>query len=245
MLVKKLSIITLFILSIIPVNSYSEDFIQWQTTNIQYLRGWNYEFGNRQRSIITFEHANGWKYGDFYMFADFTRPDDGDERNAYAEFSPRFSLSKITEKDFSNDFIKDVLVTTTIEKVKNTGTRYLYGFAVDLKIPGFKYFKSNHYIRDDDQLDGETWQVTLAWNYPFEIANTNFLIEGFADFFGGEENKRPGQLVVPRFLVDVGDLAGVKEKKYWAGIELQHWHNKFGVDGKSETVPQLQFKYVF
>ena len=237
----------LLFLTIIPTNSYSQskDFIQWHSSNIQYLRGWDYELGEKQRTIITFEHANKWKFGDFYMFIDGTGPDDGGNKNLYAEFSPRFSLSKLSGYNFSNDFISDISISTTIEKTKNTGIRYLYGGAIDVKIHGFKYFKNNFYIRDDSEVKGKTWQITLAWNLPFKISDLSFLIEGFADITGREGNKTENQLIVPRFLLDIGHLSGLKENKLWAGVELQSWHNKFGVKGKSETVPQLQFKYIF
>lgn len=45
--------------------------------------------------------------------------------------------------------------------------------------------------------------------------------------------------------MDVGHASGFAENTLWAGIEWQYWHNKFGVDGVTESVPQLQMKYVF
>lgn len=73
----------------------------------------------------------------------------------------------------------------------------------------------------------------------------NFLIEGFADFAGGEGTAVANQLIVPRFLLDVGDLAGIEENTLFMGVEWQYWRNKFGVAGVTESVPQLQIKWVF
>ena len=70
------------------------------------------------------------------------------------------------------------------------------------------------------------------------------LIEGVADFAGSEGKTVAHQLIIPRFLVDAGSLIGVKNNKLWIGIEWQYWHNKFGTKGVTESVPQLQIKYI-
>jgi nucleoside-specific outer membrane channel protein Tsx len=221
-------------------------FINWHSTNVQILKGWDYEVGEEGRTIITLEHANGWKYGDFFMFIDSTRFDPG-KTTAYGEFSPRFSLSKITGKDLSYGIVKDVLISTMLEKGKGPIKTYLYGGAVDLNLPGFKFFKTNLYLRDNPNIQNdETWQVTVAWNRPFEIANQKLLFEGFADFIGQEGSTyRSNQMVVPRLLLDIGHAMGKKDGKFYGGVEYQHWRNKLGIKGKNEDVPQLQFKWVF
>lgn len=222
----------------------ADDFIDWHTSNIQLLRGYNYELGDDTRTIITLEHANGWRYGDFYGFADITT--DARNNNIYAELSPRFSLGKITGEDLSYGIVKDVLISTTFERGNDSLFRYLVGFAVDLNLPGFKFFKTNFYIRDDDSLEGNTYQSTISWNLPVEYHGRNFLFEGFADITGAEGSTRTSnQLIVPRFLVDVSKDLKLNDGTLFAGIEWQYWHNKFGIDGVTESVPQLQLKLVF
>lgn len=216
--------------------------IQWHSTNIQLLRGYDFELGVEERTISTFEHVSGWVFGDIFTFADLIWP-DGDDFTYYAEFSPRFSLSKISGRDFSTGIIKDVLVSTTIEKPKDQQERYLYGAAVDFNIPGFAFFNSNYYVRDNPNLEGKTWQITLAWKRPFKLGHTSWVTEGFADFFGSEGRTRPNQLIVPRLLVDIGEHVGLSKNKLWSGIEYSYWHNKFGVDGVTESVVQLQIKW--
>lgn len=222
----------------------ADNFIEWHSTNLQLLRGWDYKITPEQSTIITFEHANGWKYGDFYTFTDVFFPDGGDT-TYYTEIVPRFSMSKISGYDISNGFVKDVLITTMIEKPEHQAPRYLYGLGVDLKLPGFKYFKTNWLVRDNLRLSGVTHQLTLAWNYPFKIGGTQWLAEGFADFAGSEGSTVAHQLIVPRFLLDVGDLIGEGEGDVFAGVEWSYWHNKFGRDGETESAPQLQFKVNF
>jgi len=221
------------------------DVLQWHTSNIQVLRGLDYELGEEQLTIVTLEHANGWRYGDNFGFLDWTRSSNTGPSTYYGEISPRFSLSKLSGKDLSNGLIKDVLISTTIEKPKNKQARYLYGAAIDLNIPAFKFFKFNAYVRDNPALSGRTWQITLAWNVPFKIGQTSILAEGFADFSGAEGGSKANQLIVPRLLVDIGKTIGIADNKLYMGVEWQYWHNKFGISGVTESVPQAQIKWVF
>ena len=138
-----------------------------------------------------------------------------------------------------------MLISAQIEKPKNQDMRKLAGIGVDFDLPGFKFFKSNFFIRDNPDLAGNTYQVTLAWNVPFKISSVNMLLEGFTDIVGAEGRSVAYQLIVPRLLADAGPLVGFKPNTLWLGIEWQYWHNKFGVDGVTESVPQVQMKYIF
>lgn len=234
----------LFIL--ISFKASANDFIEYHTTNIQILKGWNYKIGQENRAIATFEHFNRFKYGDFYMFADGTRYDQG-KSSGYGEISPRISLSKVLKKDFSNAIVKDYLFSTNLEKGKGDNKVYLYGGAVDFRVPGFSYFKTNLYIRDNPNIVHEqTWQLTFAFKRPFKIKNSEWVIEGFADFTGSEGSKyAANEHIVPRILMDIGSLTGHKKDTLFAGFEWEYWHNKFGQEGVTESNPQLQLKWKF
>lgn len=225
-------------------NAAEGDFIENYTTNVQLLRGYDYKLGSKERTIMTIEHANSWKYGDFHFFYDQTWPDVGTSFY-YVEPTLRFSLSKISGTDLSYGIIKDVLISSNFEFTKGHDTRKLGGISVDLNVPGFKFFKVNMWLRDNPELSGSTYQYTICWNRPIEAYGAKFLIEGFADLAGSEGTTVAHQLVVPRFLLDVGDLAGYPENHMWFGIEYQYWHNKAGRKNVTESVPQLQAKWVF
>ena len=185
------------------------------------------------------------KYGDFFMFVDVTRFDSG-EFGAYGEASPRFSFLKMAGASPLDGFVQDFLISTTYEKGEEGVQTFLYGGGLDLNIPGFNYFKTNLYVRDNPNLSDETWQITLSWQYPFSLGPVNFVTEGFADFAGSAAPRyHSNQLIVPRLLMDVGDLVGLKKGRLWTGVEYTYWHNKFGVNGVTESVPQLQIKWVF
>ncbi|MBK67124.1 MAG: ion channel protein Tsx [Rickettsiales bacterium] len=237
-----LIILTVIILA--PSSLKAEDFIEWQTTNIQLLRGHDYQLGDKYRTITTLEHANKWRYGDFYGFIDLTLPET-DKSTYYTELSPRLSLSRVLNKDLSFGPVKDILIATTFEKAKNFGPQYLYGLGFDLDIPTFTFATLNFYIHENTQKPDTTWQTTFAWKKPLNLFEENFVIEGFADFQGREGASQANQLIVPRFLWNASDTFNIKENKLFIGIEYQYWHNKFGVDGVTESVPQLQMKLVF
>jgi len=219
----------------------------WSSTNIQYLKGSSYELGDDERSIITLEHVNGWKYGDNFFFVDITNPDrkgDLTPTEFYGEISPRFSLSALSGKDMKMGVIKDFLITTTME-VGQGFHNYLYGLAVDLDLPSFKVFQVNWYIRNEITAHTDLGQqVTLVWLLPFEAGSTSWVFEGFFDFAYGLGSAEDNIITGPRLLLDVGkffDAPGTLQ----AGVEYQMWRNKFGIDGVDENVAQAMIKWIW
>jgi nucleoside-specific outer membrane channel protein Tsx len=218
----------------------------WSSTNIEYLRGSSYELGDETRSIFTLEHVNGWKYGDNFFFVDVTNPDSNGDQTAtsfYSEFSPRFSLSALTGKDFKSGIINDYLITTTLEMGEGFHT-YLYGLAVDLNVSTFKVFQINWYIRNEIAATDTGNQLTLVWNLPFKVASNSMVFEGFFDYAYGVDPSENNIITAPRLLIDVGDYFGVPGELQ-AGIEYQIWRNKFGIDGVDEDVAQAMLKWIW
>jgi len=233
------------LITIVSSHANAEELIQWQSSNVQLLRGSNYELSDTHGTIMTFEYANQWSYGDFFMFIDQSKFDDG-ENNTYGELSPRFSLNKITGDDFSYGAITDFYISTTIERGKGNVEAYLIGVGVDIDVPGFNFFNANIYSRHNPDLEDDTWQVTLAWQYPFSIGSTVWITEGFADFAGDAGlGYVSNQYVVPRLLVDVSEIVNMKQESLWLGIEYSFWTSKYGVDSVDERAVQAQIKWVF
>lgn len=220
---------------------------RWSSTNLQYHYGAEYELGDEERSLITLEHASGWKYGDNFFFVDITNPDRAGELTQtefYGEIAPRLSFGKMTGADLSAGIVKDVLIATTLE-VGDGFHNYLYGLGVDLDVPGFAFFQVNWYARHEVSFGTDTGQqVTLAWLMPFKLGRAQFAFEGFFDYAWDVSPSEDNIITQPRLLLDVGsfwDAPGVLQ----AGIEYQVWRNKFGVDGVNENFPQLMVKWIF
>ncbi|WP_020674880.1 DUF5020 family protein [Geopsychrobacter electrodiphilus] len=219
---------------------------QWQTSNVELLLGSGYKLGDDTRTTLTFEHANGWKYGDNFFFLDVVNPmRDGvhSTNDLYAEFSPRLSLSKISGKKIAFGFVKDVLLASTLE-MGEYSHNYLYGVGFSLDLPKFAYADINIYVRNNPNQDGQTYQITPVWALPFTVGSAKMLFEGFADIAGSEGNTKFNIDCQPRLLLDVGNFWQAPDS-LWVGVEYMYWHNKFGVDGANESLPQAMVKWVF
>lgn len=114
----------------------------------------------------------------------------------------------------------------------------------DWAVPGFTFFKANYYVRNNPDLDGTTTQLTLSWLAFFTLGHSQWLFEGFADIAGSEDTTVSHQLFVPRLLWDASTHLNLTPKTLWLGVEYSYWHNKFGIAGVTESVPQLQLKWV-
>ena len=223
----------------------------WNSSNVQLLNGDGFELGEEKRTILTYENALGWAYGDSFIFIDVTEP-TAEGTTYYSEWSPRFSFSKMTGKDLSFGIVKDLMLSTTLEMGDGVSAT-LVGVGLPLDLPGFAFANVNLYARDSqrdfaaEQTD-PGGQVTLTWKRPFSLGPTNWSFEGFMDYAFGEDSgsnpKEDGIVAAQRLLLDVGSLWG-KPGVLEAGIEQQIWRNKFGIDGIDEDVTQAMVKWIF
>lgn len=211
----------------------------WQTSNAQGLYGDGYAGNGGARHILTLEHARGNQWGDLFAFVDVVQPRRGD-RGGYGELWLRAKLGSPHPQ-----WLRSVLWTVNVERPQHGKARWLFGPALDFSVPGFRFFKTHWLRRDNPTLPGVTWQFTLVWQRPFAVAGQSWLFEGFADLAGSEGPTVPHQLLVPRLLMDVGQHLGRPATRWWLGVEWTYWRNRFGVDGVTESVPQLQLKWQF
>ncbi len=218
----------------------------WSNTNVQLLNGSGHELGADRRTIFTIENATGWKYGDTFFFMDVTDPFDTEDSSIYAEFSPRFSLSKLTGSKMSYGIVKDVMIASTLEM--GEGVRgYLLGVGLPLDLSGFAFANVNIYGRKSERSfateDTDTGaQVTLTWNRPITLGSAKLNFEGFFDYAfsenGGSSPKEDNIVAAPRLMLNLG-------KNIQVGVEHQIWRNKFGIDGVDEDATQAIVKWTF
>ncbi len=220
----------------------------WNAFNVQYLYGSGFELGPKRVGTLTLQWANGWAYGDNFVFVDVTRFGRSGNK-IYSEWAPRLSLSKITGRDFSVGPIQDVLWSGTLEWGENV-SNYLMGGAVDLAVPGFNFFKVNGYLRENPDLSGSTWQVTVTWSADFGVGFSRWSFSGFVDWAGSEGKSGTSAYskrnfhAQPQLLLDAGHLFG-RQGWFHVGIEWLYWHNRFGISGVDESVAQVMAKVNF
>ncbi len=237
------------------------DFFEWTNTEIQYLHGDSYRMPANPRSIsqsiITFTHADGWKFGRNFMFMDTLITEDGQpsQTSVYGEAYSYFSAGKILGKDLSFSIFKDINATIGVNAGENfdspkSGTRIaLYGFTVDFNLPGFKLFSVDvlrHQILEPSlTVQNSSWQFTPVWKLPFSISDTKWSLEGFTDFIGSKGgNYHYNILAQPQLRLDVGDLWG-DSNHLFVGVEYQYFYNKYGIKGLSESLPQALILWKF
>jgi nucleoside-specific outer membrane channel protein Tsx len=99
-------LIIFILLYFVSVVSHAENIFEWSSTNVQLLSGDGFELGSSRHNTITLEHADGWRYGENFLFIDvIQRSNIGLE--VYGEWYPRLSLNKLSNKNFSMGVIND------------------------------------------------------------------------------------------------------------------------------------------
>ncbi len=233
----------------------AEDWLLWQDNSLSLLIGKHFELDPDTQETVTFEHASGWSFGDLFVFVDGIYYDGdrdlgGSKLVYYGEVAPRFSASKIFDKDLSHGIIKDISLATCWEFGENSDDNYLIGPGVDLDLPGFDYLQLNLYRRfNNGQTDPEAFQLTTAWKLTHELGQSALIFDGFIDWVFGEGTDNLH--ICPQVKLDIGVFFGLESRSLFAGIEYDYWKNKysvrngdFGLDSNQNTFSWL-LKYHF
>ena len=220
----------------------------WQDFSVTGLYGENYKSpfltGDQEieQSTVTFEYAAGFKYGDFFAFADRSN-NDVDGNDTYFEVSPRLSLGAVSGQKLAFGPIKDVLIATTWEGGEGFNN-YLYGIGFDLELPYFKYAQLNFYKADND-LTEDDYQMTINYAVPFKIGSEEFLADAFLDWSTAEKNNHASELNwTSQYKWNAGKHISPDTKLY-VGIEHSVWNNKYAIKGLDEHNFSALVKYHF
>jgi hypothetical protein len=129
--------------------------------------------------LFTLEHAASYNWGKSFIFIDKLDDKDagstGGSSETYSEVTADISLS------------------------------YLYGIGSSWNIPGFTFFNSNLYVRNN-ALKLNNFQWTTAWSYPFKVAEHQFYFDGFFDWESTPENGQNLFKIQPQIKYDLGAL---------------------------------------
>lgn len=161
-------------------------------------------------SIITFQHAGGWKYGDNFFFIDHlnygkTDVEDVDGLHSddefYGEWYSNFSLGKITGNEIKFGPVKDIGLLAGVNFAAEVDTLYyLPGVRFALDIPGFAFANLDvtAYIQNNSsnagpgvaiKEDNDGFMIDFNWAYPFKIGNTSWSIEGHVEYIDGVDSE--------------------------------------------------------
>lgn len=217
------------------------DLLQWQTNSITYLYGKNFKVNPQVQQTFTFEHADGWKYGDNFIFFDRIfyngKNDAGNGPNTYyGEITPRLSFGKILKRKLEFGPVKDVLLAMTYEFGEGDTEAYLIGPGFDLAVPGFDWFQINFYHRTTDggRPGDDVWQITPVWSYTIPVGSSDVLIDGYMDWVVDNDVNSRGTYQAnlhfnPQVKYDLGKALKLGEKQLYVGFEYDYWKNKYGI----------------
>jgi nucleoside-specific outer membrane channel protein Tsx len=207
--------------------------LQWQDFSLTYLYGGTYRVDSDKQQTVTFEHVSGLSFGDTFLFIDYIDylDTDGEEAAYYGEFSPRLSLGKLTERDWSFGPIKDVLIAGTYEFGEVDVETFLYGIGIDLDIPGFDFVQLNLYYRDPQNNPSRGWQLTPCFSYTLPVGDSEVVIDGFIDYVFASENSgyEENIHINPQIKYNLGKLLWDESKRLYVGVEYDYWTNKYGI----------------
>lgn len=211
----------------------------WSTTELHYQYGnlkQPFKQTDAETSIVTFQHANGWRYGDNYLFVDTIMP-HREVADYYGEYYGNLSLGKITGIDLAIGPFSDFGVLMGVNWAPNPGVlKYLPGMRVSWDLPGFAFLNSDFtaYIdySDTSVTESNSFMVDINGRYPFKLFNSDFTIEGHVEYIGERRNQFGlvrawffGQI---QLRYDLGQLLLDQPQRVFIGTEWQFWKNKLG-----------------
>lgn len=212
----------------------------WSDNSLSYLKNLqDFEvLTNDNINVFTFEHASGHHWGDVFFFVDRLHgkadAHNAEHKETYSEFSPRLSLSYLSNKQLTFGPISDLFLAGTYEYSSGTSgdfgfgfDNYLYGIGASWDIFNKGYFNTNLYYANNDDTDNDQ-QLTINWGYPITLGKHNIMFDGYIDWSSAADDHAADFHFNPQLKLDVGHYFGYSNKLE-VGIEYSYWHNKFGI----------------
>ena len=245
---------------------------QWSTTELHFQLGKleTPKFaggGSQWTPILTGQHASGWGFGDFFMFADFAKGDDSEDTNfnhwdLYTEAYANFSTSKILKAKDGGP-LNDIGLIAGVNYGHDARVlKFLPGVRLAWNMPGFAFFNTDitAYIdaskgvrQGESYAPKESDSFMVDANFAsksFTIGGQSFNVEGHVEYIGKRHNEFGDRvswhiLAQPQFRWDAGKTMFGKPNKFFLGTEYQLWINKLGEKDTDESVFQFLAVYRF
>ena len=234
--------------------------VEWSITELHLLYG-NLDVptfaggGDSDYFVYTFQHADGWKYGDNFFFIDVldARNSGFQDFDLYGEWYSNFSLSKVTGKKVDAGVISDIGFILGFNWARDADVKkYLPGIRLSLDIGGFAFTNLDitAYIDDSKGVssggapkEDDSFMVDFNFARPFKISESNFSVEGQIEYIRKRDNEFGDKveswiLAQPQFRWNLNDQVSL-------GIEYQYWMNKLGDGVTDENAVQVLFLWKF
>lgn len=249
---------------LLAINSSSAQALDWHTTELHFTYGeldiTTFAGGGTEHvGIVTFQHANGWQYGDNFLFVDFINGSQNG-RDTYGEFYANISLEKVSGKEIAFGPVSDLGLVMGYNWGDDARVRkYLPGLRIGFDVPGFKFLNLTLVAYIDDNRgtanggapkQDDSYMVDASWALPWQWGQHAFSLEGHVEYIGSRDNefgqKVEGHLLAqPQLRYDLGKTLWDRPNKIFIGFEFQYWKNKLGDANTDERVAQALAVYRF
>ncbi|MCB0420361.1 MAG: hypothetical protein KDD61_05165 [Bdellovibrionales bacterium] len=207
-------------------------------TNLQLLRGHNFQLGPKTRNVLTYEQLSVFKKGDLFFFFDVTDA-TSEQTSLYGEAVLRGNLNELFHWNTGN-FVKGLFLALSLEH--NSSGAALYGLSLDLNVPGMDLFQVTYFQRNLKKEEGLSQQITLVWSTQFQMG-LPWEFSGFFDWATKEGRSEGWILMQPQLLFNLGKFWNMTDGELWSGLEFHQWTNKFGIKDQNESVIQYMLKW--
>ncbi|MEX0780827.1 MAG: hypothetical protein WD491_10090 [Balneolales bacterium] len=217
--------------------------------NLHLLYGEDFVPAGTDLATLTTEHSGSFGAFEQFGFVDYFHETNTGETSAHTEWYPKVSLSRANGGDVGIGPLSDILLGGGINADFIEGDNpwvWLVGPTWKFTIPGFDNLQLETYYYKQEGIEGEdfegTYQITPSWDITLPVSDQwRIRLTGFTDFIGDRGPGVSQVITQPQFLVDISNLWDNPGSIY-AGTEWHYWRNQGGVEGVTESVPQLALR---
>jgi len=213
-------------------------------------------------TVVTFQNASQWSWGDHFMFFDYTADGGNDgfnEKDLYGEWYPSLSLGKISGSRVGFGPIRDFALLGGVNYSSQAKVlKYTPGVRASWDIPGFIFLNTDFALLVDASsgvdnggapATDDGWMFDVNWLATWEMLGQTFTFTGHAEYAGATTdefgNGVPASILAqPQLRLDIGKTMGGSGNGLYAGIEYHYWSNKLGTE-VDESVVQLLLVWGF
>lgn len=255
------ALIEFAIIAVILTGSASTFASDWSKTELFYQNGRlstpNFAGGGKhQTTVITLQHASGWKYGDNFFFIDHLNDSNEDafnDNDFYGEVYLNFSMGKIFDKKLTLGPIKDLGIVLGVNADSDANVmKFLPGVRLSWDLNGFAFLNTDFtaYIDDSDGVktgtanaptEHDSFMIDVSWGFPFSFGEFDFSLEGHMEYIDSRKNEFGDEvkswfLAQPQLRFDLGKALANNPDTLFVGVKWQYWQNKLGESSTDENV---------
>ena len=206
------------------------------------------------KTIVNLTHASGYKYGSFFINADFLLSDKKDPgvattagaQEVYAVFRHTLDIGKISGANFKFGPMRGLGLTAGFDlNTKNDAAygskkrMFVVGPTVMFDVPGFLNL-SALLLDESNAPTGVNSRYhyknhgALQADWGIAIGALPLSFNGYAMYIGSKGKNEFGGDTAPEthvdmnLMLDVGAVTGTAKKTFLVGVAYEFWKNKFG-----------------